>query len=105
MVASNGNGNGNGKPLLTVGNLISILVAGGMVGSAYAAVSRETADNKRAIDDLYRIVYEFKRDTQEWEKNEITYDAEIRGELRRWEDRMSDLAMRVGQPPKPNGPP
>jgi hypothetical protein len=104
MGATNGNGNGNGKPLLTVGNLISIGLAAGMAGGAYASVSRENADNKRAIDDLYRIVYEFKKDTQEWEKNEITYDAEIRGELRRWEDRMSDLAMRIGLPPKTNGP-
>jgi hypothetical protein len=72
-----GNGNG-GNRILTPGNIIAVITVLLTVGGAYAAVSVATADNARANADLWKIVYDFKKDTNDFEAREILYDAEIR---------------------------
>jgi hypothetical protein len=105
MGALNGNGNGNGKDLFSVGNLISVVAAAGMVAGAYASMSREMGDNRRAIDDLYRVVYEFKKDTQDWEIREGSYDSEIRQKIDKLSLRLTEaIAKFAAYPPPRNGP-
>jgi hypothetical protein len=99
------NGNGNGKDLFSVGNLISVCLAAGMVAGAYASLSREAADNKRAVDDLYRVVYEFKKDTQDWEIREGAYDSEIRQKIDKLSLRLTEAIAKFSvYPPPRNGP-
>jgi len=99
------NGNGNGNNLFSVGNLISVVAAAGMVAGAYASMSRELADNKRAIDDLYKVVYEFKQDTQDWERHEGSYDAEIRQRIDQLSLRLAEAIAKISAyPPPRNGP-
>lgn len=100
----NGNGNCNDKRIFTIGNLIPIVLAAGMVGGVYAAVQGQMSDNKRSVDDLWHMVYELKKDTKDWEGAESAYDREIREETRRQTERINELSMRLGAPPRTNGP-
>jgi len=98
---------GNGTKIFNIGNVVAILVVAGMAAGGYATLSRVQGDTVRAVDDLYKIVYELKSDTRDWETRETGYDAEIRARteavaaenrdtFRRLTDRLNDLAVRVG---------